>query len=635
MPVHMARGGAAAAAGAAANRSRSGTSSSRGSPNSGPPAGGIHLARAQADAIRAEGQAAAAAAAAGADAGDGAAAQEGTEHDQMSKTIASKIKAWDRSVTAAHTQDPCLAKPKVNWREGFTERTSFQLAIGSVVVMNAIVLGVEADYGSVFVTFFQVCEYSFCLVFTMELLLHFLCEGPREYFSDAMNWFDFVLVMMSISDVCLAAAGLDVGSMKELAVLRMLRLIRLARLVRLFRIFRELTLLISGLLSSVKTLSWALLFLGITVYIFAIFARLVIGKANDCTEEDEPTCDARSAPRYQFNPEIGDQNSIFGTVEKTMLSLFVCLTEGCGFDIMRPVSHETPILTVFWIFFVCFTTFGVLNLICGIICEQSLKSASQNEAALLEARDQDRTKTLSSMVEIFEAMDTNDSGTISHAEFLDAIRTNKQVAAAFMDLGLQHEENLFEKLDANKTSDVTFDQFFDGLFLIMKGHETARAKDLVRTHLLCQTLSKKAKVVSEEMSGLKRKHLLRVSDARALREASEVVLQNMLYLNGRLDGLADSLQAIRTAIDAPRLKPHFAENVHDNLLPPAACLAVNPRLDDAPVGRKGAGMAEISGQPHVPQPPSSLAESAAGCVSQAACGAGSAPCAGQARMCAL
>merc|ERR1719276_605477 len=129
-------------------------------------------------------------------------------------------------------------------------------------------------------------------------------------------------------------------------------------------------------------------------------------------------------------------------------------------------------------------------------------------------------------------MDTDGTGTISHSEFLDAIRTNKAVATAFIDLGLQHEENLFEKLDANKTSDVTFNQFFDGLFLIMKGHETARAKDLVRTHLLCQTLTKKAKVVSEEMSALKKKHLLRVSDARALREASEVVFQNMQDLNG-------------------------------------------------------------------------------------------------------
>merc|ERR1711957_688676 len=100
-------------------------------------------------------------------------------------------------------------------------------------------------------------------------------------------------------------------------------------------------------------------------------------------------------------------------------------------------------------------------------------------------------------------MDKTNNG-ISHQEFLDAIKNERSVAQAFKDLGLENEEGLFEKLDANKTNEVTFEQFFDGICLIMKGHETAKAKDLVRTHLLCQGLTTKTQAVSGEMSAERR-----------------------------------------------------------------------------------------------------------------------------------
>ena len=46
--------------------------------------------------------------------------------------------------------------------------------------------------------------------------------------------------------------------------------------------------------------------------------------------------------RYLFNEEIGDQAILFGSVERSMLTLFVCLTEGCGMDIVRPMAVVTP-----------------------------------------------------------------------------------------------------------------------------------------------------------------------------------------------------------------------------------------------------------------------------------------------------
>ena len=89
----------------------------------------------------------------------------------------------------------------------------------------------------------------------------------------------------------------------------------------------------------------------------APFTRAVVqGPSSSCAAQD-------LEPLYGFNEEIGNQTSLFGGVSTSMLTLFVCVTEGCGIDIVRPIVSETPTLAVFWLVFVFVTTFGVLIVI--------------------------------------------------------------------------------------------------------------------------------------------------------------------------------------------------------------------------------------------------------------------------------
>merc|ERR1712224_795099 len=90
----------------------------------------------------------------------------------------------------------------------WTKSSQFNIAIGVIVICNAIVLGVEADYGKENPDVFHVLEHLFCAIFTVELLIHFCVEGFRDYFSDRMNWLDFILVVLAIADVwVIRAAG--------------------------------------------------------------------------------------------------------------------------------------------------------------------------------------------------------------------------------------------------------------------------------------------------------------------------------------------------------------------------------------------------------------------------------------------
>merc|ERR1712224_552123 len=114
---------------------------------------------------------------------------------------------------------------------------------------------------------------------------------------------------------------------------------------------------------------------------------------------------------------IGNQEILFGSVERSMLTLFVCLTEGCGIEVVHPTTRKSPELMIFWGTFVFLTTYGMLNLVVGIFCEHAMSNATENEAEMVQRRDVHREKILEQVMAAFEAADTDHSGSISREEY--------------------------------------------------------------------------------------------------------------------------------------------------------------------------------------------------------------------------
>lgn len=173
-------------------------------------------------------------------------------------------------------------------------------------------------------------------------------------------------------------------------------------------------------------------------------------------------------------------------------------------DVIHPTVIEAPALILFWSTFVFFTTYGLLNLIVGCFCENAMKLANENEKEILESRDQQRMHILRHMKEAFDSMDDDHTGTISKKEFTQGILSNRTVMNALTELGLDSEENLFDLLDSENLGVITFDQFFDGASLIMKGQETAKAKDIVKTQLTTVSVQRRTRNMDMQMSSLRK-----------------------------------------------------------------------------------------------------------------------------------
>ena len=142
-----------------------------------------------------------------------------------------------------------------------TEATAFEAAIIAIIIINAILLGldtsptVDRDYGD-----WIRIAYLFALaIFIVEALLKMTASSPRAvgYFRDGWNVFDFLVIVFAL----IPATG-------ELAIV--VRLARLLRVLRLVSTIKDLRLIVTALIRSIPSVGHVMMLMSIIVYIYAI-----------------------------------------------------------------------------------------------------------------------------------------------------------------------------------------------------------------------------------------------------------------------------------------------------------------------------------------------------------------------------
>lgn len=170
--------------------------------------------------------------------------------------------------------------------------------------------------------------------------------GLFEYFCGwkwHWNIFDLLLVFLAVIDVTLALTQSDV-MLPGLTVARVARLFRFVRLARIARTFKELSLMVAGLVSRMRTLFWAAVIFITMIYIFGVLLRQTVGK-----DTEDPIQD------------VGP----FKSVPFAMFTIFQCLTVDCsgesGDSIVVQLAHSQHATFIFSyslvLFFTIFWTF--------------------------------------------------------------------------------------------------------------------------------------------------------------------------------------------------------------------------------------------------------------------------------------
>ncbi|MEM1318429.1 MAG: ion transporter [Pseudomonadota bacterium] len=204
----------------------------------------------------------------------------------------------------------------------------FEYAIIALVVINAIVLGLETYPGLMasIGPFLVALDNGILAIFVVELLMRFYVHRLR-FFHDPWRIFDLVVVGIAL-----------IPTTGGLSVLRALRVLRILRLISVIPSLRKV---VTGLVAALPGMGSIVVLMLLVFYVFAVMATKLFGGA---------------FPQW------------FGSLGSSAYSLFQIMTlESWSMGIVRPVMEAFPWAWAFFIPFIMSTTFTVLNLFIGII----------------------------------------------------------------------------------------------------------------------------------------------------------------------------------------------------------------------------------------------------------------------------
>mmetsp|Transcript_128956 Transcript_128956/g.248458 ORF Transcript_128956/g.248458 Transcript_128956/m.248458 type:complete len:726 (-) Transcript_128956:26-2203(-) len=396
---------------------------------------------------------------------------------------------WDMIMASSGLVDLKEQTKKKLWIDG----DRFQFCIGALITLNVIVIGLETDLNDRTVDFqamtpWKMVECTFCLVWVGEALLRMYFER-WHYFVSGWNILDIILVVSSLLELLILPYIVGKEFLPAFfRAVRILRLLRLLRLVRLVPFFKELWLIICGYVEALKTLGWVLLLLAIIIYSGAIYMTILVGQ--QCSE------------KYEFWSDCED---IWGSVPGSMYSLFQVLTlESWSMLIARPVLKKKPHLAAFFLGFLMLTTFGLLNIIVGVIVENTLKASNNELRRTMAERDAKMRMELMGLKQLFEEADEDRNGNVDVYEF-KSIFEKPEVKERLnrLDIPCDNPEALFEMLDEDGGGSITIFEFIEGASRLKSPPKPTEMRSAAhQVHNTEQTISKMTTTIGQMAKAL-------------------------------------------------------------------------------------------------------------------------------------
>mmetsp|Transcript_26765 Transcript_26765/g.75632 ORF Transcript_26765/g.75632 Transcript_26765/m.75632 type:complete len:721 (-) Transcript_26765:170-2332(-) len=331
-----------------------------------------------------------------------------------------------------------------------------------IVALNALWIFIEAEMNPAATViesepFYQVVEVIFCFVFLVEICIRFgAFPKKKDCLNDGWFLFDMILVICSIGEIMVLTVVVFImchGSNencrlnKSIGRLGMFRLLRVTRISRLLRFFPEMYMLIKGITRAMRSVVSTLVLLLVLIAVFGIGFKNM----------------ARGDP---------DVEPLFYSVRASM---WILLIQGTFLDevgmMMDPWAALRWDLALLFIVFIFLSSFTVLNMLIGILCEvvHTTSRAEREKAAILKFR--------SHLYEILESHDSDNDGHIEKDEF-ELLMKNPGMHLALLTVGVDIDNLMALKDVMFEPGDVRF-RCQGGL----RRHETRRTLRINEGHL--------------------------------------------------------------------------------------------------------------------------------------------------------
>mmetsp|Transcript_148729 Transcript_148729/g.262960 ORF Transcript_148729/g.262960 Transcript_148729/m.262960 type:complete len:627 (+) Transcript_148729:44-1924(+) len=356
--------------------------------------------------------------------------------------------------------------------------TRLAMTSGVAIILNVILIGIETDYmaRNWVAQPPKVCgilENVFCFYFLVELVYR-IYRGGFAFFQGGWNLFDTLTVALQVLEVLTSEiswafvadyhnrlASSHVGVVR---MMRVFRLIRVMRFIRILSAFSALRMMVVSIMDSVRSLVWTIVLILLAMFITSVYFTQMVTD-HKVSQMDKTTVEERARMMNLEDPRLLE---FYGTLDRTMLTLYQTISEGIHWDAaMEPLRvHCSAWMPVSFSLYVAFVTFAMLNVITGVFVESAIQTANEDKKKVL----------LDNMRSVFQDADMDNSGSITWDEFKSQLENPQlQSFLGAVDLDLREAENLFHLLDVHGRKEIDFDDFVSGA---MKIHGFAKAIDL-------------------------------------------------------------------------------------------------------------------------------------------------------------
>ena len=219
-----------------------------------------------------------------------------------------------------------------NFLYNLKESRIFQFIVVSIIILNAITIGVNTYNLSPFIRqAINYIDYSITVFFVIEILIRFIAEPKKlNFFKSGWNVFDTLIVLLSLIPIPNNSSFL------------LLRLLRVFRVLRLISVVPELKKIIEALISSITRVFYVGLLLFIILYIYATLGSIL------------------------FSTDIPER---WGDVGVAMITLFQVLTLSSWEQVMLPLQDVYWWAWIYFFSFIIICWITMLNLLIAILVD--------------------------------------------------------------------------------------------------------------------------------------------------------------------------------------------------------------------------------------------------------------------------
>lgn len=375
------------------------------------------------------------------------------------------------------------------WLERMVRKDSFDYVMGSLLALNAVIIGIQVDLVSKEASdppWSRAIDLIFCSIFVVELLLRIGAFQRRFFSTEGWQWnlFDSIVVFFSVADEATKLVLSD-SEVQEIfdsfGFLRLLRLGRIVRLVRMVRLIPALKSMVYLILASLKSFLWTVVLLIILMYCVAVyFTELAYDLHHKHPQKDFSTV-----------------KQTWGSVAGSIFSLFQAITGGNDWHNFLSVFDDfvpgTNTNTFVFAIFIAFATLVMMNLVTGVFVEgaQRIAREEKNQELLKHVRRllaPDKSRPTPRPSVFIRGEDDHHEELISWTEFCKKLNTEEMRAylTAF-ELDASQAKDIFYILDQDRVGKVTMREFFSACVNL---HGRPRLADTaILRHLIQRTFA--------------------------------------------------------------------------------------------------------------------------------------------------